>query len=173
MYDVSFKIFVIGDEFPGKTLFAQRFLSPLNEPEQQKLIMGVSFYTKDLVVEGYEIKLQVFVLAEEGRFEFLRSQYVRGAQGGLFLFDAKDSSTLAHIDDWLSAIREGIKAEVPIFVVGIAPEENDERQVTAEDGINLVKSRNLNGFIEWNLKTSENVEKIFEALTRLILAKCK
>ena len=38
-----------------------------------------------------------------------------------------------------------------------------------KEAIEIAKSRNLNGFIECNPKTGENVEKAFEALTRLIL----
>ena len=63
------------------------------------------------------------------------------------------------------------EAEVkfPILVVGIVPDESEERQVTTEEGTKLAESRNLNGYIECSPKTGENVDKVFEDLTRLML----
>ncbi len=45
----------------------------------------------------------------------------------------------------------------------------ENREVSAEEGIKIAKSRNVDGFIETSSKSGENVEKTFEALTRLML----
>jgi len=48
--------------------------------------------------------------------------------------------------------------------------EKNKRQVSVEDGKEIAKSKNLNGFIECSVRTGENVEEAFEALTRLMVA---
>ena len=171
MYDDDLKIIIFGDKFPGKTAFTQKFLTNLYVPDQTMTI-GVDFEVKSLIVDGRKVKLKIWEFGGEERFRFLLPTYVRGARGGLFLYDVTKYSSIAHIDDWLSVIRKEIRAEdmFPILVVGIVPDERIEREVSGKDGIKIAKSRNVNGYIECNLKTGKNVEKAFEALTRLILA---
>ncbi|TES98999.1 MAG: GTP-binding protein [Promethearchaeota archaeon] len=170
-YDDTIKIMVFGDNSGETTSLSVRYISGLFL-DDLRLTIGVDFYSKTLNLDDKKIKLQIWDFGGGERFRFLLPTYARGACGGLFVYDITNSSSIAHIDDWLSALRQEIRAEdiFPILAVGIKPDEICERQITAEEGIKIAKSRNLNGFIECNLKTGENVEKVFEALIRLILA---
>ena len=170
MIDHTFKIIIFGDVSSGKSMFIQRFLKDLFESDQTMTI-GVDLYTKTLTVDDRIVKLQIFNFGAEERFSFLLSTYARGSLGGLFLYDVTDYSTITHIDDWLSLIRKELRPEdkFPILLVGIVTDEGSVRQVSAEDGKKITKSRNLDGYIECNLKTGKNVEKAFEALVRIIL----
>jgi len=164
------KIIIFGDESIGKTTFIRNASIDLFESDHAMTI-GVDFYYKIVSVDGKNVKLQIWDFPKVERFKFLLPSYVRGAQGGLFVLDIADSSSLSHIDDWLSVIRKELRAEdfFPILAVGILLNEDIERQVSAEEAIKIAKSRNLTGFIECNLNTGENVERAFEALARLIL----
>ncbi len=170
MYDATFKIIIFGDAGCGKTTLTQRFLTNLFVSDS-KMTIGVDFEVKSLEVDKQKVKLQIWDFGGEERFRFLLPTYVRGARGGLFLFDITNYSSIAHIDDWLNVIRKEIRAEdvFPIIVVGGKADLTENREVTAEDGIKIAKSRNVDGFIETSSKTGENVEKTFEALTRLML----
>ncbi|MHA1241078.1 MAG: Rab family GTPase [Promethearchaeota archaeon] len=170
MYDASFKIIMFGDPKVGKNTIIQRFLTNLFKSDQTMTI-GVDFEVKSLIVDGKKVKLQIWYFDGEERFRFLLPTYVRGAKGGMFLYDMTNYSSLAHIDDWLSVIRKEIRAEdkFPIIVVGNKADLVEERVVPSADGIKIAKSRGVNGFIETSSKTGENVEKAFEALTRLML----
>jgi len=169
-----FKIIVFGDAGCGKTNLIKRYSTDLFESDQTMTI-GVEYFSKMVSIDGQKVKLQIWDFGGEERFRFLLPTYVRGARGGLFLYDVTNYSSIAHIDDWLSLIRKKIRAEdmFPILAVGIVPDEECERQVSREEGIKIAKSRNLNGFIECNPKTGENVEKVFEALTSLMLDRSK
>ncbi|MHA1318790.1 MAG: hypothetical protein ACTSQ1_03140 [Promethearchaeota archaeon] len=61
----------------------------------------------------------------------------------------------------------------PIIVVGGKADLVESREVSSAEGIKIAKSRNVNGFIETSSKSGENVEKTFEALTRLMLNDAK
>ncbi len=174
MYDATFKIIIFGDAGCGKTTLTQRFLTNLFVSDQTMTI-GVDFEVKRLTVDEQKVKLQIWDFGGEERFRFLLPTYVRGARGGLFLYDITNFSSIAHIDDWLSVIRKEIRAEdiFPIIVVGSKADLVESREVSSAEGIKIAKSRNVNGFIETSSKTGENVEKTFRALTGLMLDEAK
>jgi Ras-related protein Rab-8A len=170
MYDATFKIVIFGDAGCGKTTLTQRFLTNLFVSDS-KMTIGVDFEVKSVDTEGKKVKLQIWDFGGEERFRFLLPTYVRGAKGGLFMYDITNYSSIAHIDDWLSVIRKEIKAEdeFPIIVVGGKADLSSNREVTHQEGIKIARSRGVDGFIECSSKTGENVEETFEALTILMI----
>ena len=172
IYDATYKIVLFGDHSLERTRLTQRFLTNLFKCDS-KMTIGVDFEVKSLEVNSRKIKLQIWDFFGEERFRFLLPTYVRGANGGLFIYDATNYSSLAHIDDWLMVIRKEIRQEdiFPIIVVGIVTELDDERRISAEEAIKIARSRGVDGFIECSPRTGENVEETFEALTRLMLAR--
>jgi len=172
MYDATYKMVIFGDAGCGKTTLNQRFLTNLFK-SSTTMTIGVDFEVKSLEINEKKIKLQIWDFGGEERFRFLLPTYVRGANGALFMYDVTNYSSLAHIDDWLMIIRREIPVDVnfPIIVVGGKADLIEDREVTGEEGINISKSRGVNGFIECSSKTGENVEETFEALTRLMMQK--
>ena len=173
MYDIpKFKIIIFGKDSVGKVNFIQRSLPNIFSSES-KMILGVEIYSPKIVsVDGQKVKLQAWDLSGGESFRSLSPFYIRGARGGLFVCNIAEPSSFVHIDYWLSSVRKKNRAKdlFPILVVGILPDESEERQLTTEEGTKLAESRNLNGYIECSPKTGENVDKVFKDLTRLMLA---
>jgi small GTP-binding protein len=169
MYDATFKIVIFGDAGCGIEVLMQRYLTNLFVSDS-KMTIGVDFEVKSLYVDGLKVKLQIWNFGGEERFRFLLPTYVRGARGGIFMYDVTNYSSLAHIDDWLNVIKKEIRAKhvFPIIVVGNNADLVDKREVLASEGIKIAKSRGVDGFIEISTKTGENIEKTFEALVRLM-----
>jgi Ras-related protein Rab-1A len=140
------------------------------------MTIGVDFEVKSLEINEKKVKLQIWDFGGEERFRFLLPTYVRGANGALFMYDVTNYSSLAHIDDWLLVIRKEIKSEqdnFPIIVCGGKADLVEDREVTGEEGINIAKSRGVEGFIECSSKSGENVEETFDALTRIMMQKSR
>ncbi len=171
MYDATYKVVIFGDAGCGKTTLTQRFLTNLFKSDT-KMTIGVDFEVKSLEINGKKIKLQIWDFGGEERFRFLLPTYVRGANGALFMFDVTNYSSLAHIDDWLLVVRKEIKSEqdaFPIIAVGGKADLIDNREITGDEGLNIARSRGVDGFIECSSKTGENVEVTFDALTKLMM----
>ena len=168
MYDATYKIIIFGDAGCGKTTLTQRFLTNLFVSDQTMTI-GVDFEVKSLEIDEKKVKLQIWDFGGEERFRFLLPTYVKGASGGLFMYDITNYSSLAHIDDWLTTIKKETENLFPIVAVGGKGDLTDEREVSAEEGINIAKTRNVDAFIECSSKTGENVDETFETLTKLML----
>ncbi len=169
MYDATYKIVIFGDAGCGKTTLTQRYLTNLFKSDTSMTI-GVDFEVKSLELDEKKVKLQIWDFGGEERFRFLLPTYVKGANGGIFMYDITNYSSLAHIDDWLTVIRKKIENMFPVIVVG-GKADLEEREVNSEEGIQIAESRNMDAFIECSSKTGENIEKRFEALTRLMLQK--
>ena len=164
---------IFGDAGCGKTTLTQRFLTNLFKSDT-KMTIGVDFEVKSLEINGKKVKLQIWDFGGEERFRFLLPTYVRGANGALFMYDVTNYSSLAHIDDWLLVVNKEIKSEqesFPIIVVGGKADLLDDREVSGDEGINIAKSRGVEGFIECSSKTGENVEPTFHALTSIMMQK--
>ena len=173
MYDATYKVVIFGDAGCGKTTLTQRFLTNLFRSDT-KMTIGVDFEVKSLEISEKKVKLQIWDFGGEERFRFLLPTYVRGANGALFMYDVTNYSSLAHIDDWLLVVRKELKTEqdiFPIIVVGGKADLNDDREVSGDEGINIAKSRGVDGFIECSSKSGENVEETFDALTQLMMRK--
>ena len=172
MYDATYKIVIFGDAGCGKTTLNQRYLTNLFKSDSTMTI-GVDFEVKSLEIDEKKVKLQIWDFGGEERFRFLLPTYVKGASGGLFMYDITNYSSLAHIDDWLTTIKKETDSLFPIVAVGGKGDLAEEREVSTEEGINIAKSRDVDAFIECSSKTGENVEETFETLTRLMLQHSK
>ncbi|MFX0027083.1 MAG: Rab family GTPase, partial [Candidatus Hermodarchaeota archaeon] len=160
MYDATFKIVMFDEPKVPKADLTQNFLTNLFVSDS-KMTIGVDFEVKTIDVGGKKVKLQIWDFGGKERFRFLLPTYVRGAKGGLFVYDANKESSFRSIDEWLTIIRSEIarREEFPIIAVGIISDTVNDQQISAEDGIKIAKSRGLDGFIECSVETGENVEK--------------
>lgn len=167
MYDAIFKVIIFGDAGTGKTTLTKRYMTELFIPDTTMTI-GVDFEIKDFELDGKRVKLIVWDFGGEERFRFLLPKYICGAMGGIFLYDITNYSSLSHIEDWLSVINEA-DLEFPIILAGSKADLDKYREVSPKEGMIIAKSTGLDDFIECSSKTGENVEKIFEKLTKKML----
>jgi len=170
MYDANFKIVLFGDETEGKKALTQKFMINLFSSSQADTL-GVDLEVKSLSVGKFKIKLQAWDISGEGRFRDLLTNYISHARGGLFVYDVAEKSSLTNIDFWLSLVKKELRKEeiFPIIAVGILPESVNQRQVTSEEGKILADLHELDGFIECSITSGHNIEKMFEAISKLML----
>ena len=165
-YDYTFKVMMLGDASVGKTSLTIRYISG-NFMEDLKLTIGVDFYSKIIQFKDKKVKLQVWDFGGEERFRFLLSQYVKGANGVLFLYDITNKESLDHLPDWTQIVRE-YAGQIPITLVGSKSDLEEYRVVKKEDGKNTVQKYNLSGFLELSSKTGENVQEAFTMITEIL-----
>ncbi|MFW9829997.1 MAG: Rab family GTPase [Promethearchaeota archaeon] len=166
MYDAIFKIVIFGDAGSGKTALTKRFMTNLFISDT-KMTIGVDFVVRTINIEGKEIKLQIWDFGGEERFRFLLPKYIRGASGGILMYDITSYPSIFHIEDWLSVIKE--TGDIfPIILVGGKSDLEEYRQISYKKGLETAKSNELNYFIECSSKTGKNVESVFVNLTRIM-----
>jgi Ras-related protein Rab-18 len=170
MYDANFKIILFGDETEGKKMLTHKYMINLFSSSQADSL-GVDFEVKSLSVDKYKIKLQIWDISGDRRFRDFLPTYISHARGGLFVYDVTERSSLTNVNFWLTLVKKELAKEelFPIIVVGIIPESENQRQVFSEEGKKLANLFELDGFIECDIKSGDNTEKMFESLSKLML----
>jgi len=165
-YDFTWKIVMLGDETAGKTSFTKRYLYNLFNPSE-KLTIGVDFHVKTIRLKDKLVKLQLWDIGTEDRFRFLLPTYCLGANAAFFLYNITNPSSLDHLPAWTHIIREKA-GNIPIMLIGTKSHLEEQRAITREQGIQTARIHNLSGFIEVSSKTGQNVELLFERMTRIL-----
>lgn len=166
-----FKLCIFGDGGVGKTTLINRFLTKVFD-EDLKMTIGADFSVKDVEIDGKESRLRIWDFAGEDKFRVLMPSYVQGADGGVFMYDTTRYASLKHLEEWLSffkAEEEAAKKKIPIIMVGGKIDLDEKRAFDKDTALTLKDEHGLLEHIECSSKTGENVEKIFETITRLMM----
>ena len=173
MVDAMFKIVFFGDGGVGKTTLINRFLTGVFISDSQ-ITIGVDFHVKKVDINGNRVSLQIWDFAGEDRFRFLMPSYVVGASGGIFMFDITRYTSLKNFDDWIEIFKKGYKGDnhqMPVLMVGSKLDLEYKRAVSRDEAFELAKKNNLFGYLECSAKSGENVEDIFQEISRLMMIK--
>ncbi len=163
MLKTAFKLCIFGDGGVGKTTLINRYVTGVFT-ESTIMTIGVGFNVKKIIIKENPVSLQIWDFAGEDRFRFLLPAYVKGARGGLFVFDTTRFVSLNSIDDWAEVIEECTDRDarpLPIILVGSKCDLTDEREISADYAKELCESFKFLEYIECSSKTGFNVEEIF------------
>ena len=173
MRDFTYKICIFGDFSVGKTTLCSKYLTGIFE-SCIKVTMGINIRVKEFRLNNNNIALQIWDFGGEQRFRYLFQHYAKGASGGIFMYDITRRSSLVSIDEWLRDFNRWLierKARVPLLMVGGKLDLANNREVTVEEAKVFADSRNIDYFMECSAKTGENVEKVFDLITKEIMKK--
>jgi small GTP-binding protein len=169
----KFKICIFGDGGVGKTSLVNRYLTGVFK-EHYKITIGADFFVKRVNANGATITLQIWDFAGEDRFKFILPSYIQGSSGCIFMFDLTRYSSIRNLSDWMDVFNKGAKnpdKKIPLIMVGGKLDLNNKRSVESDHAAEFAEKNDFYDYLECSSKTGENVEEIFERITKIMLDK--
>ena len=87
----------------GKTSLLHRFVDDNFEANFISTV-GIDFRDKTMVVDGHSVKLRIWDTAGQERFRTITSQFYRGSQGILLVYDCSDLKSFQNVANWKDQI---------------------------------------------------------------------
>ena len=168
-----YKVCVCGDGGVGKTSLVLRYCEN-SFKENYIMTIGSNFSTKTVDLEeypNYTVKLQLWDLAGQKHFSFVRPPFYRGATAIIYVFDLTRRSSFANILEWKSEVEKVIGEDKPTVLVGnkIDLANQGNREVGEQDGIALQYELGAIDYYEASAKDGILVEPVFKDITLAIL----
>eukprot|EP01114_Cavostelium_apophysatum_P003605 TRINITY_DN135_c0_g1_i1.p1 TRINITY_DN135_c0_g1~~TRINITY_DN135_c0_g1_i1.p1 ORF type:complete len:199 (-),score=58.87 TRINITY_DN135_c0_g1_i1:71-667(-) len=172
--NILFKVVVLGESGVGKTSLLLRYIEN-KFTIATKSTIGSDFLSKEIVVDGKPVMLQIWDTAGQERFQGLGTSFYRGADGVAFVFDVTRRKTFEELAAWKKAFliqvgHEGSESFPMIVLANKVDLEN--REVTKREVQDFCQKEGIT-FYETSAKESLNVDKAFEQVARLVLSRTK
>ena len=166
---VTFKILTIGESGVGKTCILRRFVE--NKFLKNHLAtIGIDFKTKTLNINNQEIKLKIWDTAGQERFRNITTQYYKGADGIVLVYDVTDEASYEKIREWMEQIHSNTqKEEIGLVLLGNKC-DMEPRNVTEDMGNKMAEELKTDYF-ETSALTGQGIKEAFEQLTKTIMKK--
>lgn len=130
--------------------------------------IGVDFKIRTVDVNGEKVKLQIWDTAGQERFRTITSTYYRGTHGVIVVYDVTSGESFANVKRWLHEIDQNCDV-VNRILVGNKDDDSDRKVVLTQDAQRFAEQMGIQLF-ETSAKENKNVEEMFLAITKLVLA---
>lgn len=172
-YDFLFKVVVLGEGAVGKTAVVTRFSHGFFRTDY-KTTIGSQFAVKNINItsergQQYTVKLQIWDVAGQSRFQILRPMYYRGSSGGILVYDVTRRRTFIVLEEWLDELEKAIGKKIPLVLVANKTDLPD-RVVEPAEGKQFAAKHSM-PYIESSAKTGEGIVDIFEELAKVLVDK--
>ena len=160
-----YKICVVGDGGVGKTSMVLRYTDD-SFKENYMMTIGSNFATKSVDLPEfpqYNIKLQIWDLAGQKHFSFVRPPFYRGATGIIYVFDLTRRSSFTNLLEWKTEVEKVVTGR-PSILVGNKLDLADEghREIALQDGESLKKELQALSYYETSAKEGLKVQDVFK-----------
>jgi len=170
MKTFGFKLLVLGAPAVGKTSLIRRFTTGKFSETYSKTL-GADFLIKfvDYPEKSMRVLLQIWDLAGDARFQFIRRDYYQEAQGALLVYDITRPNTFLDLRKTYENLLSYC-GKVPCIIIGNKLDLEDQRKVDTEEGEQYANELSFE-FFETSAKSAENVEAAFRRISDLIIEK--
>ena len=154
LYDLL-KIVILGDSGVGKSNIISRYNGDLFVLGSISTI-GVEFYTKKILIGDKNIMIQLWDTAGQERFRCITSNYYKGCDGILLVYDITDQYSFENITGWLNEISFNTNYSIPILLIGNKSDLESNRIINTDQANELANKFNIK-FIEMSARTNTNI----------------
>jgi small GTP-binding protein len=156
------KVVVVGDGAVGKTTLIRRYTEGKFHASRVATI-GVDFYTQQVQLPTGMVKLSIWDMAGQERFEIVRTGFYRGSRAAALVYDVTAPASLMNLKRWHDEVQRTVPGQ-PVLVIG--NKVDLERTVRPELGRRFASYVGA-PYIETSALTGQGVTQLFETLAKL------
>jgi small GTP-binding protein len=166
----TFKIVFLGDAAVGKTSLITRYTTTAFREEYHQTL-GCQLNVAEIQVSDILIRLIIWDLAGQPRFDAVRKLYFLGTDAAVVVYSVTDRQSFMNVDGWLQAFQRVVPSpeQVPLILVRNKIDLESQRTVNGEEGVKRYANLVFNELIETSAKTGDNVLNLFSTVTRLLI----
>ena len=162
----NIKLVVIGDFGTGKTCIINSLLGK-DFDSKSPATTGASYCSKSLILEGHSFTADIWDTCGAEAYKSLTKFFLQGAKGAFIVYEINSKCSFDNIDSWIKILKEAIKDNIPIIIIGTKCDLNDYREITVEEGELKAKEYGAD-FIETSALSGKNILNAFEILMRRV-----
>ncbi|KAK2944499.1 putative Ypt/Rab-type GTPase ypt7 [Blattamonas nauphoetae] len=166
------KIIAIGDSCVGKTSIINQFAHQ-KFSEQYNKTTGPDFVTKEVMVDGRQVTMQIWDTAGIERLQSLGVAFYRGSDACILVYDVTATKTFENLESWKDEfLTQGSPTDpenFPFIVLGNKSDLEDQRTVATQRAEEWCKSKGNILFYETSSKDNCNVDEAFMEMARIAL----
>jgi len=160
---VLYKICIAGNFGVGKTTLLHQYLERRFTPNVGSTI-GSNFFVKNIKIPNVKIPiiLQIWDLAGQEHFKWVRHEFYKGAKGIVYVFDLTRKKSFEDLINWKSEIEKVLKDYSSVLVGNKLDLMNpDHRIIQNEETENVRRQLNACAYYETSAKLGTGVEDFF------------
>lgn len=171
------KVIILGDSGVGKTSLMQQFVN-LKFSQQYKATIGADFLTKEVLIQGKPVTLQIWDTAGQERFQSLGVAFYRGADCCVLCYDVTNEKSLTNLTSWrdefLVQLNVSNPLDFPFIIIGNKIDVDDSKKIPGlTKKVQQIAHNHLGGLdypvFQTLAKDGINVEQAFEVIAEMAL----
>ncbi len=172
--DFLWKIALAGDSFVGKTTIRKRAMGE-HFAEEYISTVGADFSSYKLKLGDLVIGFQVWDLAGQDKYKYIRSSFYGGATGCFLVYDVTNPMSLKSLSTWVDEAIRYSNGTIEIFIICANKIDlKGKREISRETGMKYTQAlRESSGlqceYIETSALTGENIDVAFDMMAKCLL----
>lgn len=166
---VLLKVIILGDSGVGKTSLMNQYVNK-KFSNQYKATIGADFLTKEVMIDGKAVTLQIWDTAGQERFQSLGVAFYRGAECCALVYDLTVAKTFESLESWrdefLIQASPRDPDNFPFVVIGNKADLEAKRKVPTTRAQQWCQSKNGILHHETSASTAQNVDAAFQEIAR-------
>ena len=166
---IVLKLVLLGDSAVGKTSLIDMYAHHQFK-EDYKPTLGVNIVVKEIDELDNQIRLVIWDIAGQERYDLSRKMFFQGVAGALFVYDATRDESFQNIESkWLKDLNEYSDQDLAYVLIGNKIDLESSRIISTEMGNELASKIKASDFVETSAKYGDNVEEAFKKLVNKVL----
>ena len=167
MYNISFKLIVIGDAGVGKSCLTKMASKGLFE-EIYSATIGFEFLAFNVKINDKIIRLQIWDTCGQEIYRSIISGFYRNSSVVMLVYAINDKRSFININTWLKEVKLQSNPDIKIILIGNKSDLEEERQVQLNEAKKFTEENNIQFFSETSAKNGINTKEVFIEAAKLL-----